>query len=185
MPPVSKPILFLPCSGPKAAGRLPAINKYTGKSVWGLLRKCPHRFTRLCKSANIVIVSAKYGLLYPHEYIDDYDATMTPQRLAVLTNDHQQEKLQGILKIASDQAIYVGLPKAYRSLIEGLGGDVLSGCNTRYFAPGSGIGSQRKQLNQWVDAILSTHSPKERELSPFPLEIVTGQQPNVGQPHRL
>lgn len=185
MPPVSKPILFLPCSGPKATGRLPAINKYTGKSVWGLLRKCPHRFTRLCKSANIVIVSAKYGLLYPHEYIDDYEATMTPQRLAVLTNNHQREKLQGILKIANGQSVYVGLPKAYRLLIEGLDIGNLSLCNTHYFAPGSGIGSQRRQLNQWVDAILSARSPTERELSPFPLEIVTDQQPNLGQPHRL
>lgn len=149
-----RPILFVPCSGAKASGRLPAIEKYTGASVWGLLRKDPERFALLRDKAQIVIVSAQYGLLYPHEYIDDYDTTMTPQRVAALTNDHQREKLHRLLKTVSDQAVYVGLPKAYRSLVEVLDVGSLSLCDTHYFAPGSGIGSQRKQLNLWVDAIV-------------------------------
>ena len=150
---MNQPILFLPCSGAKAPGLLPAIEKYTGSSVWGLLRKNQERFELLQNKAQLIIVSAQYGLLFPDEVVDDYDTTMTPQRLSELTNDYQRQKLGAILNNVEDESIYVALPKAYRLLIEKLNVCDWSLLNTHFYAPGYGIGNQRKQIKEWVEAI--------------------------------
>ena len=151
----SKPVLFLPCSGAKASGTLPAIEKYTGSSVWGLLKKCPERFATLQIKVQIVIVSAQYGVLYPHEPVDDYDVTMTHQQAAKITNIHQREKLSRILKDAGSGTIYLALPMAYRNFVEDLVPSLNQNDNVRRFAPGSGIGRQRQQINHWMNKLIS------------------------------
>ena len=151
----SKPVLFLPCSGSKASGILPAIEKYTGSSVWGLLRKCPARFATLQTKVQIVIVSAQYGVLYPHEPINDYDATMTHQQAAKLTNIHQRQKLSHILSKAGSSSIYLALPHAYRKFVEDLAPSLIQNDNVHRFPPGSGIGRQRQQINNWMNELIA------------------------------
>jgi len=65
-----RPILILPCSGPKLVGPQLAIDKYIGSSVWGLLRSSAD-WERLKHAASIYIVSAEYGLLRWCDIVDD------------------------------------------------------------------------------------------------------------------
>ena len=150
---MKKPALILPCSGPKLPGKLPAIEKYTGSAVWGLLRSSPDDFRLLTERCTIIVISAKYGVLSASDIVDDYDAVLNNERFASLQGQSAQSlKLNRLL--ASAKEVYIGLPKQHRALLMTWLPFACSGPYTT-FPLGSGIGKQRSILKQWCQRILS------------------------------
>lgn len=146
-----KPVLILPCSASKVAGPQQAILKYTGSSVWKMLRSRPD-WPRIQRDCEIVVVSAEYGVLFSDDVVLDYDRKLDAARVAVLSTSPQQSA-RAASAVTDRPAIYVALPRLYRELFERLAGSSLHGQMVFRFSPGAGIGKQRQQLSQWATDI--------------------------------
>jgi len=93
---MKRSLLIISCSGSKdkTPGLLPAVMRYKGP-----LYPTPHkamREDRFPKSLDILIVSAKYGLLTSEERIRDYDQKIDEKRAREL-GPSVQEKLEAFL----------------------------------------------------------------------------------------
>ena len=77
---VKRSLLVISCSGAKdkTPGLLPVVMRYKGL-LYPTLRKAM-RENRFPRSLDILIVSAKYGLLTSEEPIEDYDQKIDTKR---------------------------------------------------------------------------------------------------------
>lgn len=93
---MKRSLLIISCSGAKdkVLGVLPTIMRYKGP-FYPTLHKAI-RENRLPKNLDILIVSAKYGLLQPDEPIEDYDQEMDDKRAREL-RPSIQKKLDAFL----------------------------------------------------------------------------------------
>ena len=146
-----KPLLVLPCSGPKRPGQLPAIEKYTGKGIWGLLR-ARQDWAAIQERINILIVSAQYGLLLPNDIVDDYEQPMTASRQASLSASAKHTRTtRQTLERLNPKEIYIALPKAYRAVFETWIEPLNASVTIHTYSKGAGIGSQRGELTRWLN----------------------------------
>ena len=152
----ASPILILPCSGPKLTGPQLAIDKYTGTSVWGLLRSSAD-WERLKYAASIYIVSAEHGLLRWCDTVDDYDTAMTPQRADYLRARPGASRhfRMHCMPLPTRTPIYVALPKSYREVVLHWAGGFKGHPNVHCYPAGAGIGVQRQYLKRWMQEIVS------------------------------
>lgn len=76
------------------------------------------RENRFPKSLDILIVSAKYGLLTSGELIEDYDQKIDPKRARELRLS-VQKKLEAFLDGKDYDQLFNGLWKGYQAVLEG------------------------------------------------------------------
>ena len=140
-------LLIISCSARKVSTPelLPAIERYDGPTYRTLRKaKCEGWFP---KSLDILIISAKYGLIPCRYPIDDYNQLMTPQRAAELTAEIQQKLKDSISNKPYDQ-VFINLGRTYRETLEGFHWGLVS-----TFETSGGIGLKTSQMKVWLERI--------------------------------
>ena len=137
-----KNLLILPCSKQKKQlDKVTALDLYDGP------------FYRVAKKFNlqnidILIVSAKYGLIRSNELISYYDQQMTIERVREISADTRQ-KLRVILNNNNYNEIFINLGKTYMLVLDDcrvmLEGYSILWANGR-------IGERLHQLKQWLQS---------------------------------
>lgn len=110
-------LLIVSCSKRKAPykGEVQAINLYDGP-LYRMLRKNVQSFSNE-DGLDIMIMSAKYGLIEPTKLIKNYDVKMTPDRANELI-DHNCEIIKAMVEKKQYTDVLVNLGKDYRESIE-------------------------------------------------------------------
>ncbi len=138
-----KDLLILPCSKQKRqVSEAPAFDLYDGPF---------YRVVRKAKPQNldILILSAKYGLINSNESISYYDQMMTAERAKELSADITTE-LEKILKNRYYDKIFINLGKIYMLALDEEK-NLFDKYNV-YWARGQ-IGERLHQLKEWLTTI--------------------------------
>lgn len=143
---MGRSLLIVACSQRKRPDPelLPAIERYDGGS-FRVLRKAK-REGYLTDSVDILILSAKYGLINALDPIDNYDQQMDSKRASEL-NKEVISGINHLLNINFYEEIYVDLGKDYLAAIDGLSID--EEAVKVQFAVGR-IGERLRALKQWL-----------------------------------
>ena len=146
---MKKSLLIISCSGAKdkAPGKLPALKRYKGP-FYPILHKAI-RENRLPKYLDILIISAKYGLLKSEELIEDYDHEMDVPRANELRPQIQAD-LKAFLNGKDYDQLFNGLWKVYNKTLEGF--DLEKYCE-HLIPVETNRGKRMRQLKQWIIAL--------------------------------
>ena len=144
----SQYLLIVACSQRKRPdpGLLPAIERYDGVT-FRVLRKAK-REGYWPENLDVLILSAKYGLIDAAMPTVCYEQRMTPER-AIALNAQVLEKLQSRVGQRDYVEVYVDLGRDYLPAIEGCA-ELFSGLRVSY-AEGR-IGERLKGLKSWLKA---------------------------------
>jgi cytoplasmic iron level regulating protein YaaA (DUF328/UPF0246 family) len=138
-------LLILACSARKRLDRsaLPAIERYDGVN-FRVLKKLQreHAFPH---DLDVLILSAKYGLLRPETPIEAYNLKMTEARAAELCARVSCD-LDRHLREKKYDSIFVNLGKTYLNALAL--SRKLKQCKVQYAT--GGIGSKMKQMKEWI-----------------------------------
>jgi len=138
-----KYLLILPCSKrKKPVSKAPALELYDGPFYRMVRKNGP-------ENLDILILSAKYGLIRYNEKISYYDQIMTVKRAEELGNG-AYIKLKGIFKTNHYDEVFINLGKTYVLALK-KSKTVLSRYNV-YWANGQ-IGERLHQLKNWLESI--------------------------------
>lgn len=140
-------LLIVACSQRKCPdpGLLPAIERYDGVN-FRVLRKA-QREGYWPKNLNMLILSAKYGLLKPDTLIEDYDLRMTREQASILQAQVSVE-LDAHLERTSYHEVFVNLGKVYMTALAS--SKELTALDRQvHFATG-GIGEKMSQMKKWL-----------------------------------
>jgi len=140
-------LLIIGCSQRKRPdlGLLPAIERYDGVN-FQVLRKA-WREGYWPENLDVLILSAKYGLLKPETKIEDYDLKITRQRAAQLQPLVSLELADRVEAVYYDK-IFINLGRDYVSALAGWE-EALEQDTTVVYASG-GIGQRAAQMRQWL-----------------------------------
>lgn len=138
-------LLILSCSQRKRRdpGLLPAIERYDGVN-FRVLRKLKREDVWL-DNLDVLIISAKYGLLKDSDDIEYYEQKMTRER-AIELQDSVNRKLCAILRDKEYQEIFVNLGKSYLPVLGN--GEALADRKVIYAS--GGIGRKMAQMREWI-----------------------------------
>ncbi|MCX7593314.1 MAG: hypothetical protein N2235_06070 [Fischerella sp.] len=141
-------LLIIACSQRKLTddGLLPAIARYDG-GHFRVLRKA-QRDGYWSNHIDVLILSAKYGLIESCTPIANYEQRMNKKRACELKTQVTQT-LQAYAQKGIYSEVYVDLGKDYQSAIEGLG-ELFKGSLVTH-AQGS-IGKRLQSLKDWLSA---------------------------------
>lgn len=111
-------LLILACSRRKRPdpGLLPAIDRYDGIN-YKIVRKAM-REDRWPRGLDLLILSAKHGLLAPGDPIEDYDLLMTPERARMLSPAVVRALAERVDAAAYGE-LFLNLGRNYRLALEG------------------------------------------------------------------
>jgi lipocalin len=138
-----KYLLILPCSErKKLTVRDVAIDLYDGQFFRVLRNNMP-------TNLDVLILSAKYGLIKSDKRIEYYDQIMSTTRAQELA-EAVKLKLSKILRENSYNCVFVNLGKTYILALE-KSKEILDNHNV-YWARGQ-IGERSHQLKEWLNAI--------------------------------
>ena len=150
--PGKKKLLVVSCSGAKnpVTCAVEASKLYKGQ-LWQALNKHFGGVENVPKGlkeagVDLHVLSAEHGLIPANELIENYDREMTSQRKQDLLG--KKEITQNIADVFSrydPEDVFVAAHKNYRQLIE-----EATGREFPTFKPGSGIGSQKGELGEWL-----------------------------------
>jgi cytoplasmic iron level regulating protein YaaA (DUF328/UPF0246 family) len=104
---------------------------------------------------DVLILSAKYGLIKPHELIDNYDLQMTRER-AVMLQPTVSAELDKHLGQTEYRELFVNLGKNY--LLAIADSKELSNAARRLYVAAGGIGKKASQMRTWLRACASKSS---------------------------
>lgn len=136
-------LLILPCSKRKKALSIaPAIELYDGP-FYRVLRK------NMSLNLDVLILSAKYGLIDSNEIISPYDQIMTIERAKELAND-VRIKLEEIFKSNQYDGIFINLGRTYMIALEE-SASIL--CKHKVCRAKGKIGERLHQLKNWLAEI--------------------------------
>jgi len=143
-------LLIISCSDKKdhREGLIPAIQRYTG-AWYGVMNKLK-REGRFPENLDMLIISAKYGLIPPDELIENYDRRMDVSRAREL-NDSVVGKLMQILENAKYESILINLGRDYIEAIQGFE-EVVPDSIKVSMLMGS-IGARKSGLKKWILSI--------------------------------
>ncbi len=139
-----KYLLIVSCTDSKTrgAGTMPAFDRYN----FDVLKKAK-REGYYPSNLNLLILSAKYGLITPDAEIEDYDLRMT--------NDHARELRQTVsgeldrhLQQNDYSEIFVNLGRTYMIAIEQ--STEIQRQSQRVIHATGGIGSKKGQMKRWI-----------------------------------
>lgn len=149
-------LLIISCSQRKieSPGPLAAINRYDGPA-YRTLRKL-EREGRFPENLDVVIISAKYGLLHYEQPIENYDQCMTPKRAVELRPKIQADlehliwDARGYLfsRGAYDE-VFINLSKVYMSTLQGFHWGLIETDEAS-----GGIGQKTSQMKAWIEGNL-------------------------------
>lgn len=141
-------LLIVACSQRKRSdpGLLPAIELYDGVN-FRVLRKAK-RESYWPESLDVLILSAKYGLIDAATPIVYYEQKMTSKR-AVALNARVLEELRSVVGRRDYTEVYIDLGRDYLPAIRGCA-EVFNGLRVAY-AEGR-IGKRLKELKDWLKA---------------------------------
>jgi cytoplasmic iron level regulating protein YaaA (DUF328/UPF0246 family) len=143
-----KYLLILSCSKTKKnIDRAPAIELYDGM-YYRVLRK--NFNLKDNKNLDILILSAKYGLIDSNEIIDYYDQVMTSKRAEEL-KDGVKLKLKEVLNNNNYDEIFITMGKTYKEAFDGECRELLQKYNTHWIE--GMIGERLQQLKKWLISI--------------------------------
>ena len=149
-------LLIISCSQRKieAPGVLPAIDRYDGPTYW-CLRKFRDTFG-FPKNLRILILSAKYQLIFPETEIENYDDKMTRARAESIAGGVQIDlkRCLDFYQIAyggTDQ-VFINLGKTYMRTLDGFHWGPISTMEAS-----GGIGLKTQQMKAWLER-LGRHS---------------------------
>lgn len=142
-------LLLLACSQRKRLDEwlLPALERYDGGN-YRILRKA-QREGRLSPSLDIVILSAKYGLIESDTLIAHYEQRMTQERAKELYEQVMQT-LQKLVEQETYREVYVELGQQYLQAISDV--SVLFQDSSVIYAHGR-IGERLARLKLWITTI--------------------------------
>ena len=151
-------VLIIGCSERKiqSPGEIPAIERYDGPTY-----RCLRKFSDTSKFPNnfgfpynlrILILSAKYNLIFPETYIADYDQKMTLARAKDIAVDVQCDlirclKFYRIAYGGTDQ-VFINLGKTYKRTLEGFHWGTIATMEAS-----GGIGLKTQQMKAWLHRI--------------------------------
>ena len=140
-------LLLLACSQRKRIdpGLLPAIERYDGVN-FRVLQKAK-REGYLPENLDILILSAKYGLIEASTLIEHYDQKMTNQRAKELQVDVSR-RLDKFLSRTLYDEILVNLGKIYLTTIAS--SNRISLLNEKVIYATGGIGQKMSQMKLWL-----------------------------------
>ena len=134
-----------------------AIDVYDGP-LYRMLRKL-RREQGIPKNLDVLIISAKYGLIYEQTHIDIYDQKMTPQRATHLRSGVKQKLSKWIETkrwitgtISGYDQVFINLGKVYMQTLEGFHWGFHLGFVSILEASG-GIGQRVSQTKTWLARI--------------------------------
>jgi lipocalin len=141
-------LLILSCSKrKKRVSEVCAMKLYDGP-FYKVIRKSKP------KNLDILILSAKYGLISSKDTISYYDQTMTPEKAKELSTEIT-EKLEKIFRNRYYEEIFINLGKTYMLALEEPK-NMLGGYNV-YQASGQ-VGERLHQLKTWLQKISSENT---------------------------
>lgn len=140
----SRRLLIISCSAAKRLSPrayIPAIERYDGV-FFKVLRKALREGG--CQSpVEILIISAKYGLITPHTPIPNYDTKMNTHQAAMLRTLIRKD-LQRVINEKKPSGILVNLGKAYAEIIRDI-----PELQSAFWAEGP-IGKRAATLKFWL-----------------------------------
>lgn len=149
-------LLIIGCSQRKvqSPGVLAAMDRYDGPTYRTLRKFCPDGC--LPEHLDVVIISAKHGLLRCKQPIEDYDQRMTVKRADELRLKIQAQLKRLILDTREcffsrgpyDQ-VFINLGKTYMRTLDGFHWGLLSTIEAS-----GGIGLKTQQMKTWLERLM-------------------------------
>ena len=151
---MAKYLLILPCGKYKEnVNNVRAVDLYTGP-FYRVLRR---RYDLQNKDLDILILSAKYGLLESNEIVSYYDQMMNKKRAAEL-QDQVYNKLKSYLADKSYEEIFINMGKIYELAINDESRELLNSFNTTWIK--GEIGERCQQLKDWLIQLSNEQTKK-------------------------
>ena len=143
---MNRSLLIISCSGRKinTVGRMPAFERYDGQS-YRIIRKAI-REDCFPSNLDILIISAKLGLLRWDEEIEDYDQLMSKEQAQKL-RPSIQEDLESFLDGRDYDKLFINMGVTYLETLEGF--EWQKHFNEKIEAKGR-IGEKSSQMKSWV-----------------------------------
>lgn len=150
---MARHLLIISCSGSKErrAGLMPAIQRYTG-AWYGVINKL-NREGKFPGNLDILIISAKYGLICSDEPIADYDRRMDSSRAKELNNSIIGN-LKKTLENAEYESILINMGKDYMEAIRRIEEVVPDSVKISMLS--GTIGPRKRDLKEWILSIRQT-----------------------------
>ena len=147
---MKKHLIIISCSDKKniQPGLLPAIQRYKG-AWYGVINKLK-REGNLPDNLDILIISAKYGLINSYMQIEYYDQKMDYTRAREL-NETILRKLENIISMSSYESILINLGSTYMAAISGLERIVPN--TTKTLLLKGRIGERKRDMKEWILSI--------------------------------
>ena len=138
--------MVLACSSRKSSssGLLPAIERYDGV-VFRVVKRLM-RLSQYPDDVDLLIVSAKYGLIKHDQRIQNYDLRMTPE-LAMKQAEQNRVMLHEAVKLGRYSDVFVSAGKVYLLAVEPF--SAWQGATVVTVNRGK-IGVQLRSLKQWL-----------------------------------
>lgn len=148
---MTRHLLIISCSNNKDHQKrlMPAIQRYTG-AWYGVINKLK-REGRFPANLDVLIISAKYGLILSDELIEDYNRKMDISRAREL-NESAVKKLKEILQKTDYESILINLGREYMETIRGFE-EVMLPLHKVFVLKGR-IGYRKKEMRNWLLSIL-------------------------------
>lgn len=145
-------VLLVSCSQRKidSPGEIPAMDRYDGPT-YRCLRKFRDTFG-FPDNLRILILSAKYNLIFPETRIPDYDMEMTLARAKDIAIDVQCDLIRCL--IFNDRAyggtdqVFINLGKNYMQTLEGFNWGTIATMEAS-----GGIGQKTQQMKAWLERL--------------------------------
>lgn len=143
---MNRSLLIISCSGRKinTVGRMPVFERYDGQS-YRIIRKAI-RENCFPSNLDILIISAKFGLLRWDEEIEDYDKLMSKEQAQKL-RPSIQENLKSFLEGRDYDKLFINMGATYLETLEGF--EWKKYFNEKIEAKGR-IGEKSSQMKSWV-----------------------------------
>lgn len=151
-------LLLTSCSQRKnqSPGLLPAMDRYDGPTYRTLRKFCTDGIPPA--PLDVVIISAKHGLLQCKQLIENYDQRITAVRADEL-RPKVQAKLKGLIEnkrecpfsLGAYDQVFINLGKTYRQTLEGFHWGLISTLEAS-----GGIGQKNAQMKAWLERVLET-----------------------------
>ncbi len=156
---MKKSLLIISCSDKKdkTPGKLPALKRYKGQFYLTLHKAI--RESYFPKYLDILIISAKYGLLKSDDLIECYNQKMDCPRANELRPDIQAN-LKAFLNGKHYDQLFNGLWKVYNKTLEGF--DLEKYCE-HLFPVEANRGKKRQQMKQWIKGLFEKEQADDHE----------------------
>ena len=141
-----------------APGLLPAIERYDGVN-FRVLRKA-QREGYWPKDLDVLILSAKYGLLKSDTLIENYDLKMTP-RWAIELRVRVSADLDECLERTPYSEVFINLGKVYLAALA-LSKELTTLDKRVHYATG-GIGEKMSQMKKWLQGVSASQGESSNE----------------------